>query len=135
MKILVHFSYNKNFEQDKNFCKLGNIEKIENISKLWHMRKLTLERRVTVFKSLAISKVIHLLLITKPNNLSFISQGTRAKIKDSTLCNGYEKGGIKNVDLRNKVITMQCSLVRRLSENDFHDRKVILLFLISQHLR
>ena len=135
MKILVHFSYNKNFEQDKNFCELGNIEKIENISKLWHMRKLTLERRVTVFKSLAISKVIHLLLFTKPNNLSFISQGTRAKIKDSTLCTGYEKGGIKNVDLRNKIITMQCSLVRRLPETDFHDRKVILLFLISQHLR
>ena len=99
------------------------------------MRKLTLERRVKVFKSLAISKVIHLLLITKPNNLSFISQGTRAKIKDSTLCTGYEKGGIKNVDLRNKIITMQCSLVRRLPETDFHDRKVILLFLISQHLR
>ena len=116
MKILVHFPYNKNFEQDKNFCELENIEKIENISKLRNMRKLTLERRITVFKSLAIYTVIHFLLITKPNNLSFISQGTRAKTKESTLCTGYEKGGIKNVDLRNKIITMQCSLVRRLSE-------------------
>ena len=40
----------------------------ENILKLWHMRQLTLEGRITVFKSLAISKVIHLLLITKLHN-------------------------------------------------------------------
>ena len=135
MKILgVHFSYNKNLEQDKNFCELENIEKIENISKLWRMRQLILERTIMVFKSLAISKVIHHLLITKSHNLPFIWKGKRAKIKYSTLCNGYEKGGIKNVGLRNKIISMQCSWVRRLFKDDFHDRKVIPLFLISQHL-
>ena len=32
------------------------------------MRQLTLEGRITVFKSLAISKVVHLLLITKLHN-------------------------------------------------------------------
>ena len=32
------------------------------------MRQLTLEGRTTVFKSLAISKVIHLLLIAKLHN-------------------------------------------------------------------
>ena len=59
VKILgVHFSYNKNLEQDKNFCE--NIIKIENILKLWGMRHLTLEGRITVFKSLAVSKVVHL---------------------------------------------------------------------------
>ena len=136
MKILgVHFSYNKNLEQDKNFCELENIEKIENISKLWRMRQLILERTIMVFKSLAISKVIHHLLITKSHNLPFIWKGKRAKIKHSTLCNGYEKGGIKNVGLRNKIISMQCSWVRRLFKDDFHDRKVIPLFLISQHFR
>ena len=64
VKILgVHFSYNKNLEQDKDFCQ--NIVKIENILKLWRMRQLTLEGRTTVFKSLGVSKVIHVLLITK----------------------------------------------------------------------
>ena len=59
VKILgVHFSYNKNLEQDKNFCE--NIIKIENILKSWGMRHLTLEGRITVFKSLAVSKVVHL---------------------------------------------------------------------------
>ena len=68
LKILgVQFSYNKkNLEQDKNFCK--NIVKIENILKLWRMRQLTLKGRITVFKSLAVSQVMHLLLITKLYN-------------------------------------------------------------------
>ena len=35
---------------------------------LWRMIQLTLKRRIKLFKSLAISKVIHLLLITKFHN-------------------------------------------------------------------
>ena len=100
VKILgVHFSYNKNLEQDKNFS--DHIIKIENILKLWRMRQLTLEGRITVFKSLAISKVIHLLLITKLHNntinimykiqKNFNWQAKKTKIKYSTRCSGYEE--------------------------------------------
>ena len=77
------------------------------------MRQLTLEGRITVFKSLAIFKVIHLLLVTKLHNntidlvykiqKNFIWQDKKEKIKHSTLCNGYEKGGLKNVDLRKEI--------------------------------
>ena len=143
VKILgVHFSYNKKLERDKNFSE--HILKIENILKLCHMRQLTLEGRITVFTSIAISKVIHLLLITKLHNntidlmykiqKNFIWQGKKAKIKHSTLCSGYENGGLKNVDLRNKMTSMQCSSIKRLFEDDFHDWKVITLFLIGKHL-
>ena len=52
----------------------------------------------------------------------------------STLCNGYEMGGIKKVDLRNKITSMQCSWVKRLFEDGFHDWKIIPLFVISKHL-
>ena len=126
---LVLFLYNKNLEQNKNFSE--HIVKIENILKLWRMRQLTLEGRITVLKSLVVSKVIHLLLITKLHNNTidllykiqkhFIWQRKKAKIKHSTLCNGYEMGGIKNVDLRNKITNMQCCWVKRLFEDDFHD--------------
>ena len=143
VKILgVHFSYNKNLEQDKNFS--DHIIKMENILKVWRMRQLTLEGRITVFKSLAISKVIHLLMITKLHNntidimykiqKNFIWQGKKAKIKHSTLYNGYENGGLKNVDLRNKITSIQCSWVKRLFEDDFHDWKVIPIFLIGKYL-
>ena len=107
VKILgVHFSYNKNLEQDKNFS--GHIIKIESILKLWRMRQLNLEGRITVFKPLAISKVIDLLFITKLQNntidlmykiqKNFIWEGKKAKMKHSTLWNGYENRGLKNVD-------------------------------------
>ena len=69
------------------------------------MRQLTLEGRITVFKSLALSKVTHLLLITKLHintidllykiQKNFIWQGKKTKIKHSTLRNGYQKGGKK----------------------------------------
>ena len=88
----VHFPYNKNLEQDKNFCE--HIAKIENILKLWCMRQITLNGRIKVFKLIAVSKVIHLLLITKLHNntmdllhkmqKNFIWQGKKAKIKHST---------------------------------------------------
>ena len=101
VKILsVHFSYNKNLKQDKFFSE--HILKIESILNIWRIRQLTLEGRITVFKSLAISKVVHLLLITKLHNntidlmykiqKNFIWQSKKATIKHSTLCNGYENG-------------------------------------------
>ena len=116
VKILgVHFSYNKNLEQGKPIGE--HIVKIENILKLLRIGQLILEGRITVFKSLAVSKVVQLLLITKLHNntneflykiqKNFIWQVKKAKIKHTTLCNGYEKKGIKNVDLRNKITSMQ----------------------------
>ena len=122
VKILgVPLSYNKNLEQDKNFCEY--IVKIENILKLWRMEQFTLEGRIMVFKSLAVSKVIHLLLSTKRHNNTidllhkkqenFIWQGKKAKVKHSTLCNGYKMGGTKIADLRNVITSMQFSWVKR----------------------
>ena len=83
------------------------------------MRDLTHEGKIVIFKSLAISKIVHLALIkTAPiftaeqlnfikNN--FIRQGKKTKIKHSTLCNSYENGGLKDIDLLYKIISLQCS--------------------------
>ena len=40
---------------------------------------------------------------------NLIWQGKKAKIKQSTLCNGNEKGGLKNNGFRNKIASIQCS--------------------------
>ena len=61
-KLGVHFSYNKKLEHKINFW--SHIVKIESILMLWHMRNLTIEGKVLVFKSLAISEIVHLSLIT-----------------------------------------------------------------------
>ena len=69
------------------------------------MRNLTLEGKITILKTLAISKIIHLSLITNAptqiiNELNkiqkeFIWNGSNPKIKHSTLRNKYESGGLK----------------------------------------
>ena len=59
IKILgIYFSYNKKIEQEKNF--LNYIVKIQNIWKLWKKITLIIDGKIVVFKSLAISKLIHL---------------------------------------------------------------------------
>ena len=58
----VHISDNKKFQDDLSF--LYSIKNIVNIIRLRHMRKLTLEGKITVFKSLAITKIVYLALLT-----------------------------------------------------------------------
>ena len=104
IKILgIFFSYNKKLEQEKNFLNL--IIKIQNILKLWKLRNLTIEGRIVVFKSLAVSKLIHLTFITEiPTStinfltkmqMEFLWKGKNPIIKNSTLCKDYEYGGLK----------------------------------------
>ena len=62
----LHISYNKKIQDDLNFCK--TIKKLCNVIKPWHMRKLSLEGKTSIFKSLAASKIVHLVIITKVPN-------------------------------------------------------------------
>ena len=93
LKILgIYFFDNKKFEQEKNF--LNHIVKIQNILKLWKLRNLAIEGRIVVFKSLAISKLIHLASVTEiPSStinlltniqMGFIWKGKSPEIKNST---------------------------------------------------
>ena len=82
---------------------MNHIVKTQNILKLWKLRNLTIEGRIVVFKSLAISKLIHLALVTEiPTStinfltkmqMEFIWKWKNPKIKNSTLCNNYKYGG------------------------------------------
>ena len=143
IKILgIYFSYNKKIEQEKNF--LNHIVKIQNILKLWKLRNLTIEGRIVVFKSLAISKLIDLALVTEiPTTtinfltkiqMEFIWKGKIPKIRYNTLRNDCKRAGLKNVDIFSKVLSLECSWIKRLLDNLFHQRKVISLYLIRQYL-
>ena len=89
------FLNKKKLELEKNL--LNHVVKIRNILKLWKLRNSAIERRIFVFKSLAISKLIHLDLVTEipisvinlvsKIQMELISKGTNPKIKNSTLCN------------------------------------------------
>ena len=93
IKILgVHLSYNKKLQDDKNFS--DSIKNIVNVLKLWRMRSLTLEGKITIFKSLAISKIVYLALLTPVPNVvveelkqiqkTFLWGKNKPKIKNDT---------------------------------------------------
>ena len=62
IKVLgIHFSYNRILENDEN-CR-RYIMKIEKLLKLRGMRQLTIEGQSLIFKTLFISKIVHLALV------------------------------------------------------------------------
>ena len=64
----IHISYNKIIQDDLNFR--DSIKNIANVIRPWPIRKLTLESGITILKSLAISKILYVALLTTiPNSV------------------------------------------------------------------
>ena len=137
----IYYSCNKNLENGKNFK--NPMQKIETAWKIWRMRNLTLQGKITIFKILAISKIIHLSSVTVlPNSTitqlnkihkEFVWNHKRPKIKEKTVINNSDKGGLKDVDIRSKIASLQCSWVKRLFDRNFHEWKIIPLFLFGKY--
>ena len=108
------------------------------------MQNLSIAGKFNVFKTLAISKLLHLALVKViPNSVIleldkikkyFIRKNGNRKIKQDTLCRDYENGGLKNVDITFKIISLQCSWVKRRGDSSTHDWKLIPLHIITQQL-
>ena len=138
-----YYWFDKNLENEENFI-INLVLKIEKLSRLWRMRNLSVAGKITVFKTLAISKIVHLalvkvipnLVILEPDKIKkdFIWKNGNPKIKQDTLCKGYENGSSKNVDIMFKIISLQCSWVERLYDSSIHDWKLLILHIITQEL-
>lgn len=77
-----------------------------------------------------ISKVVISALEKIPKQ--FIRKDRCLKIKHETVCNAYEKGELKNVDINSKMRSLQCSWVQKPYDVSFHEWKLILLYLIKK---
>ena len=76
-------------------------------------RNLPLEGKITIFKSLALSKIVYLALLTiVPKSIieelneiqnEFLWSNKKCKIKYGTLCNDYKNGSLKNLDINLKI--------------------------------
>ena len=85
--------------------------------KLWRFLNLTLEGRTVIFKSLVISKIVfevliaavrsHIIKALKTIQSSFLWNNTKRKPK--TIWKNVREGGLKNVDIRNKLTSLQIS--------------------------
>ena len=95
-------------------------------------------------KTLTILKIVHLALVKviakaiilqhKMKNY-FIWKNGNPKIKQATLCKDYENGGLKNVDITFKIISLQYSWAIGLYDSSTHDWKLIPLPIITQKFR
>ena len=100
------------------------------------MRNLTL----VVFKTLTISKIVFLALLIKSVHhvvkelekvqKYFLWKNSTLKIKHETTCKDYKDGGLKNVDIPCKIVSLQCSWIR-LYDDYFYEWKLIPLHLIT----
>lgn len=82
---------------------------------------MSLEGKITSFKSIVISKIVYLALLTLiPNSifeelielqktLLWGNINMRAKIKHDTLCNNFTKGGFKSENIKHKTWALKCS--------------------------
>ena len=101
-----------------NFC--DSTKTNANVIRLWHMRKLTLEGKITIFKSLTISKIVYLALLTMiPNSVidklrqiqkMFLWGNKKLKIKNEKLCNKCKDGGLKNVGIVHETLNFMAPL-------------------------
>ena len=63
IKILgVQFSYNSTLKAQKIF--LDTVKSMQQVLRFWNSRMCSLEGRIIIFKTLAISKIIHLTFLT-----------------------------------------------------------------------
>ena len=123
--------------RQRNF--LSSVKKIQNALNVWNARTLTLEGRILIFKALGISKIVCLSLITTvPNSIlneiqtiqkTFLWYSSKPKINYKTLCNTFEESGLKNFNIKAKIISMQYSLVKKLFDGNHHDWKLFHNFL------
>ena len=51
----------------------------------------------------------------------FIWNHERPTIKEKTQINNFDKGGLKDVDIPSKIVSLQCSWVKRLFDRKFHE--------------
>ena len=105
------------------------------------MRNITQEVKILIFKTLALSKIVYLILITSFSKQlieetqriqkAFIWNNLTPKIKDEILCNSFEEGDLKIVNIISKIACLQCSWIKRLYDDKFHEWKLIPLHLIK----
>ena len=138
----THFSYNEKLKEERKFY--TTVTNIRRVLKKWKMRNLTLEGKIVIFKTLEIPKIVFQSIITlalrhivnKLESLqkAFLWKNSSPKIKHETLCSDCKVGGLKNIDILDKIISLQCSWIRTLNDNSFHEWKLIPLFLNKNSL-
>ena len=92
------------------------ITNLQSVLKIWKMRSLTLEGKIVIFKTLLISKIAfqsmttpipkHIVNELEKIHKALLWKNLSPKWKHETLCNDCKGGGLKNIDIWNKIISL-----------------------------
>ena len=63
----------------------------------------------------------------------FTLHSSRPKISHKTQCNDFENDGLKHVDISSKIISLSCSWLRKLCDENIHEWKIIPSHLINKN--
>ena len=136
IKILgAYFPYNQKIKHNKNFYNISNKQGVLNLCR---MRNLSLEGRIVELNVGNIENSLSSSFNQSPHQVvkelekiqkSFLWKDSTPKIRHEITCRDYKDSGLKNVDISYKVVSLQCSWIRRL--NDFHEWKLIPLHFNS----
>ena len=85
---------------------------------IWKHRWLSLAGKIQVFKSLVTSDSF--VQEMKSLHKEFIWSNRKPKIKHTALIGDYVEGGLKDIDIESKSLSIKISWVRRLKDSDFH---------------
>ena len=132
MVLGTYFSYNSWIKEEWNFLKIAS--NVQSVLNLWRYRSLTSEGQIVllVFQALIAPDPTHVNKAWETIQTSFIWNNSIPKIKHKILCKRYQNGGLKNVDIRNKVNSVQSSWVKRLYNDCFHEWKIIPLYQLNK---
>ena len=91
--------------------------------------------QIIIFKTLALSKIALVAqVLVIPNQITdaleqiqkyFSWNSFSPKVKHETICKDFQCGELKNVDIKSKIIILQCSWVKKLHNESFHEWKTI----------
>ena len=106
----------------------SKLSKLQKILDNWKRRNLTIFGKVTVLKSLALSQIIHLIIVDSIPNIflnklnrliyQFIWGSKIEKVKRCTLTKDYVDGGIKMIDIKKQMFSFRLKwLGQLLNEN------------------
>ena len=121
---LLGITMSTNLEQIVEINYETKLAAVESVFKSWSKRILTPLGKITVIKSIAVPKLNHLFLglpnpsveiIKRLKNLcyNFLWKGGPNRIKRSVIVQGYEKGGLRMIDIEKFIYALKISWIRR----------------------
>ena len=85
-----------------------------------------------IFKTLALWTFVFLAQFLQiPKEITTTIQLKNIKIKQEILCNDFQSGSLKNVDMSIKISCLQCFWVRKVHHQNYDDWKLIPMHFIN----